>query len=211
MKKTSLFCVALALALTLAAPAYASGSNGFQTEITALCELPEISVTVPATAEVFINPYELPVTIESTESTAQIVSTPACIENQSVVPLQVGVTAVGEVYEGSDLFLTSAPTGGTGVIKRVFVYFEIQASGTANPPQSVWDAEYDSTKHLAVRTFELPARKLVTLSAVDGDSRFGAFRLTGDCSANPRDPWTEGDGINVKIVFTFTPLARTSN
>lgn len=207
MKKTCLFFVVLALLLSLTTPALAAGEGGSQTEITALCELPEISVVVPGSAEVFINPYQIPVTIGSTESTAQIVSTPACIENQSEVPVQVGVTAIAEDREGSSsLLLTSSSTGGTGVVKRAFVYFEIQASGTADPPQSIWDAEYDSSKHLAVRSFSLPERKLVTLSAADGACPFGAFRLAGDCTANPREPWTEADGINVKITFTFTPL-----
>lgn len=209
MKKSCLFCVILALMLSITVPALAS-DGGPQTEITALCLLPEISVIVPASAEVFINPYEIPIDIGSTASTAQIISTPVCIENRSEVPLDVGVTAVATEQEGSgSLLLAGSPTGGTGAIKRVFIYFEMQTSNTATPPQSIWDAEFDSAKHLVVRNFEMPARKMVTLSAVDGDSRFGAFRLAGDCSANPVvDPWTEEDGINVKISFTFTPLPR---
>lgn len=207
MKKLCLFCVVLALILSATAPAYAAGDDGSQTVITALCELPEISVVVPATAEVFINPYELPVTIGSTESTAQIVSTPVCIENRSRVPLQVSVAAIAEEREGSDsLLLTGTPTGGTGTIKRAFVYFEIQASSTATPTQSIWDTEFDSNKHLTVRNFSLPERKMVTLSSVNGNSRFGTFRLTGDCTKSPREPWTEKDGINVKITFSFKPL-----
>lgn len=209
MKRSCLFCVMLSFLLTVPVPARAVGGNT-QTTITALCELPEISVVVPATAEVFINPYEIPVDIGPTASTAQIVSTPVCIENRSEVPLDVGVTAFAEEREGSgSLLLTGFPTGGTGAIKRVFIYFEIQASDTADPPQTIWDEAFDPDKHLAVRNFELPARKLVTLSAVDGDHRFGVFRLTGDCAADPiADPWTEDDGIHVKITFTFTPLRR---
>lgn len=209
MKKSCLFCVMLSLLLTVPVPARAEGGNT-QTTITALCELPEISVVVPSSAEVFINPYEIPVDIGSTASTAQIISTPVCIENRSVVPISVAVTAVAEADEGSSLLLTGSPTGGKGVIKRAFVYFEIQASNTSNPPQTIWDDAFDSDKHLVVRNFELPARKMVTLSAVDGDSRFGVFRLTGDCAANPvADPWNEDDTIHVKISFTFTPLKRT--
>lgn len=208
MKKQGLFCVVLALILSIASPAYAAEAGGNRTVITALCELPEISVVVPTSAEVFINPYELPIDIGSTASTAQIISTPVCIENKSEVPLSVGVTALAEEQEGSgSILLSGSPTGGTGAIKRVFVYFEIQASNTPNPPESIWDAEFDSTKHLVVRNYELPARKLVTLSAADGNSPFGVFRIAGDCSANPiADPWTEADGINVKISFTFTAL-----
>lgn len=208
MKKACLFCVILALMLSSTVPAYAAGEDDNRTEITALCVLPEISVVVPASAEVFINPYEIPVDIGIASSTAQIISTPVCIENRSEVPLDVGVIALAEEKEGSgSLLLSGAPTGGTGAIKRAFVYFEIKASDTATPPQSIWDAEFDASKHLVVRNFEMPARKMVRLSAADGDARFGVFRLAGDCSANPVvEPWTEADGINVKITFTFTPL-----
>lgn len=212
MKMQGLFCVVLALILSLASPAYATEADGNRTVITALCELPEISVVVPTSAEVFINPYELPIDIGSTASTAQIISTPVCIENKSEVPLEVGVSAIAEEREGSSsLLLTGASTGGTGAIKRAFVYFEIQATNTADPPASIWDTDFNAEKHLVVRSFELPARKMVTLSAADGDTPYGAFRLTGDCSANPVvGSWTEADGITVKVTFTFTPLPRTA-
>ena len=206
MKKIGLFCVVLALILSAVSPACAAGTDGGQTVITALCELPEISVVVPATAEGFINPYEMPVTIESGESTAQIISTPACIENQSEVPLRIGVTVTAKVWEGSSLFLSGTSTGGTGTLKRAFVYFEMQASDTAVPPDSIWDAEYDPAKHIIVRPFEMPEKKLAILSAADGDAPYGAFRLSGDCTASPREAWTEDDGIDVKIAFTFTAL-----
>lgn len=196
----------LALMALLAAPAFAAGADGYRTEITALCELPEISVVVPATAQIFINPYQVPVSIASTESTAQIVSTPASIENKSKVPLQVSVTAVGTVWDGSSLFLTGASTGGTGVIKRAFLYFEMRASAAAVLPQSDWDAAYDAQKHLIVRDFEMPERKMAILSATGGTKPFGAFRITGDCSTAPREAWSEEDGVDVKIAFTFSPL-----
>ena len=143
MKKIGLFCVVLALILSAVSPACAAGTDGGQTVITALCELPEISVVVPATAEGFINPYEMPVTIESGESTAQIISTPACIENQSEVPLRIGVTVTAKVWEGSSLFLSGTSTGGTGTLKRAFVYFEMQASDTAVPPDSIWASSHE--------------------------------------------------------------------
>ena len=208
MKKTGLFCVVLALMLSVSAPAAAAGDAGNQTTITALCELPEISVVVPSTAEVLINPYEVPVDIGSIASTAQIISTPVCIENQSEVPISVGVSTLAEEKEGSGSILFSGvPTGGTGAIKRVFMYFEIHASDTANPPQSIWDAAFDSEKHLLVRNFSLPERKMATLSAAGEGKEYGVFRLAGDCSANPvADPWTEADGVNVKISFSFKPL-----
>lgn len=201
MKKTLLLGVALVLLLT--APAFAASYN---TRIDAQCNLPEISVVVPTEAEVFINPYRLPIFVEADESTAQIVSTPAYIENKSVVPINVTVTVTGAAKEGSDMTLSSTPTEGAGTRKKAFVYFEIQASNSVG--QVNWDSEYDVEKHLIVRTTAKTKKNIVDLDAVDGTNRFGAFRLTGDCSTSPKGGWAETDGIDVEIVFTFMPLPR---
>ena len=56
------------------------------TQIEAACDLPEIKVTVPASGELFINPYEMPVEINGAFIGYQIVSTPTVIQNESVVP-----------------------------------------------------------------------------------------------------------------------------
>lgn len=208
MKKKHLLCLILGLLLSLAAPVYASGSQN-STRIEALCTLPDISVVVPSTAEVFINPYRLPVTVESDETTAQIVSAPACIENRSEVPVSVTVSVTGAVKEGSDLGLVSYPTEGVGTRKRAFVYFEMLASATENLPQSAWSGGYDAEKHLVVRAGVTKSKKnVVILSAADGAEPFGAFRLSGDCVVAPRGGWSEGDGLDVEIAFTFKPLAR---
>ena len=205
MKKKLLFCAIAALLLS--ATALASGKS-YSTTFEALCNLPDISVVVPGTAEVFINPYKLPVTIEADETTAQIVSTPAAIENKSEVPLSVTATVTGTIKEGSDMRLLSYSTQDPEVLqtrKSAFVYFEMQAA--SNPGQVDWDSEYDAQKHQVVRAGVAKVRKnIVTIAQADKPKHFGAFRLTGDCVAVPRSPWTEADGIEVEIAFTFTPL-----
>lgn len=202
MKKTFLLGIILVMLLSVSAPAFASGN----TRVDVQCNLPDISVVVPATAEIYINPYKLSISVEADESTAQIISTPACIENKSEVPISVTATITGAIKEGSDMTLTSTPTAGTGTRKRAFVYFEIQASSSAG--QANWDSEYDAEKHLIVRTTAKTRKNIVTLDAADGVNRFGAFHLTGDCATFPKGGWAETDGIDVEIVFTFTPLPR---
>jgi hypothetical protein len=49
-------------------------------------------------------------------------------------------------------------------------------------------------------------KNVIILDAHDNEKRFGAFRLSGDCVQNPREPWTNEDGVEVEVVFTFTPL-----
>lgn len=206
MRRRLLLCAICVLLLFANAPAYAEDCG---TEIDALCNLPEIQVIVPATAEVFINPFEVPVEIDSVSLAQQIVSTPAAIENKSDVPLSVTATLTGELWENCDMRLVTYSTEKL-TSKAAFVYFEIHAaSGTSF---TAWDSEFDSAKHVAVREGEgRPVKDLVTLDQADKPDHFGVFRLTGDCVRNPRTPWTEDDGLNVKIAFTFTPLERDNS
>lgn len=199
--------IAAVLALNLSCSAVAADSR-YSTTIEALCDLPEISVVVPGTAEVFINPYKLPLTIEADETTAQIVSTPAAIENQSVVPLSVTATVTGAIREGSDMRLVSYSTQDPELMltsKSAFVYFEMKAA--SDPDQVSWDSEYDMEKHLTVRSGVSKTKKnIAVIAQADHPKHFGAFRLTGDCVPVPRKGWTEADGIDVEIAFTFNPL-----
>ncbi|MCI8438271.1 MAG: hypothetical protein HFF73_01970 [Oscillospiraceae bacterium] len=195
------------LALLLSATAFASGGS-YRTTVDALCNLPEISVTVPSSAEVFINPYRIPITIESDESTAQIVSTPACIENKSAVPISITATVTGTIKEGSDMGLYSYSTQGQELTsKRAFVYLEMQAATSTSPADANWDSEYDVEKHVAIRAGVARTKKdMVTIAQADQPKHFGAFRLAGDCVPTPRKPWTAADGIDVEIAFTFKAL-----
>lgn len=208
MKRRILSCVVIAL-LLLAVPCTASAKvqEGATTEITASCNLPEILVTVPATAQVFINPYEMPVEIDGASLTEQIVSTPAAIENKSEVPLSVTVTLTGKVDTDSDMRLVTSSTKGGSSWKYAFIYFEAQA--VSNPNQVVWDSEFDEEKHIVLRDGEgRPRENMVTIAQADQADHFCAFRLTGDCVPAPRDPWTESDQLKVSIMFTFVPLYR---
>lgn len=210
MKRKLLFCVVFALLLAITPPAFAGVQQGVTTTITAICNLPEIVVTVPATASVFINPYRLPVTIAASKTDAQIISTPACIENKSEVPLSVTVTLNCEVDPKSDMRLVTSSTKGEDISRKyAFIYFEIQAASSSNTNQVNWDSEFDEERHIIVRDGETRPRKdMVTIDQADRPNHFAAFRLTGDCVPIPRDPWTEDDKIGVSITFSFTPLYR---
>lgn len=208
--KLSLTCVAVFLGICMSTQAFATSiSDSFGMTITGAYQAPKIEVIVPTTAEVVINPYRLPVAIGRGESDAQIMSSPACIQNKSEVPISVSVTAIGAVKEGSDMRLSSVTTQGTTLTsKSAFIYFEMQPADSDDPDDVYWDDGFDTARHLIVRTTARSKTNIVSLG-MDGDyGCFGAFRLAGDCVANPRKPWTEDDGIDVTISFTFSPLAR---
>ncbi len=179
------------------------------TVIEAVCDLPEIKVTVPATGELFINPYEMPVEINGQTLGYQIISTPTVIQNESIVPLKVSATVTGAIKEGSDMALSSASVDPNSTRKKAFIYFEIQP--TNDPDTVVWDSEYNMDKHIVVRTAAKTKKNIVTLDAFDENGQkkcYGAFRLTGDCAAVPKSRWTEADGVDVTIAFTFQATSK---
>ncbi len=210
-KKVIAFLMAV-LMLVLATPALAEGTNT-KTTIDATTLVPEIIVvTVPTDANVVINPYELPVEINHTSVTDQIITTPVSIWNQSAAPVNVSVKIGCKIKEGSDMILNSYSTTQVPTTsKRAFAYFEIQA--TNNPDSVAWDSGYDANKHLVVRDGR-SKKNIITLDAGDENAPssnkcYGAFRLTGDCVTNPKNEWTEQDGIDVVLTFSFA-LAPTT-
>lgn len=212
MKKPACLAAAALLAL-LTVPASAAGPAGIQggsTKFTAESFLPdvEIQVSVPAESKLYINPLSLPVEIDGTVENKQIVCETSHIENRSVVPVVVDVTVSGAVKEGSDMTLYSASTqGSTAIAKRAFFYFEMQA--VDDPAHVEWSGGYDSTEHIPVRLYARTKREIVTLDAAGGETCYGAFHLDGDCIPTPKNPWTEADGVDVTVVFTFRPIRET--
>lgn len=200
--------MAVLMLVALAATASAAGNT---TIIEAECVLPdiEIKVTVPANEKVYINPLGIPVKLGSTLESGQIITGPAYIENQSIVPVSVSVTTEATIKSTSNMYLVSATTeGSTSRLKRAFVYFEMKA---ANDPENVsWDSAYNASRHIVVREAEKIKNNMVTLGAGGSEKCYGAFRLTGDCIQNPREPWTEADGFDVSVTFTFRPLSITT-
>lgn len=202
--------IAAALAALLSVPAEAKmppGIYGGSTEIEAECVIPdvEIQVNVPAGADLCINPLGLPVEINGEISNEQILCETSYIENQSVVPLVVDASVIGAVKEGSDMVLSASSTeSSTSTSKRAFFYFEMQA--VDDPAQVEWYGAYDSNEHIVVRTYAKTKRSIATLGAAGAEGCYGAFHLAGDCIAAPKNEWTEADGVNVTITFTFTPI-----
>lgn len=179
------------------------------TQIEAVCDLPEIKVTVPASGELFINPYEMPVEINGAFIGYQIVSTPTVIQNESVVPLKISATVTGTIKKDSDMTLSSTSVDASYTKKKAFIYFEIQP--TNDPDTVTWDSEYNADKHIVVRTAAKTKKNIVTLDAYDENGQkkcYGAFRLTGNCAAVPKIPWTEADGVDVTIAFTFQATSK---
>lgn len=210
MKKIVSAAMALAMTASLAVPAFAAASN--TTEITGTTQAPTITVTVPATGAVTVNPYKMEVTVNSNQVTDQIISAPMYVENSSDVPLVFDVTVTGK-KEGNAIFSTT-PIG-TKVVttNSVFMYAEFGAAtaedGTGDP---TWAAAYDSkaTNQVAISERTTTKKAVVELDAnASGAKNYLAFKLAGDASSQPTTAWTGADKVGASIAFTFTAKAAT--
>lgn len=207
-KKPAAFLLALLMALS-SAPVAAAADNEYSTVITAECLLPDvmIQVVVPAESKVYVNPQSLPVKIDGKIVESQIISEPSCIENQSEVPLAIAATVTGTIKSGSNMILSSASTQGVATTsKKAFIYFEMKASDSSDVSLVEWDDAYDENYHILVRTAAKTKKDFLILGAKGAQGSFGAFRLAGDCVANPQIAWTAEDGVDVDVAFTFTPM-----
>ena len=186
------------------------------TTITAIARLPVISVSVPASADVLINPLQFPVEIDSGSTRDQIICSDAVMSSYSDVPLSVGVQVTGAVKEGSDMTLATAPTNKTGTAKEAFVYFEIVQSNYEEVRRSLWAESYDPAKHVPVSN-GTPQTKadMLRLEPLNkygevAKGGYAQFRLAGDAVRTPTNEWNESDGIDVMIAFTFKPISYVS-
>lgn len=197
-------------------PAAALLPNQRGTTITAIARLPVISVSVPASADVLINPLQFPVEIDSGSTRDQIICSDAVMSSYSDVPLSVGVQVTGAVKEGSDMTLAAAPTDKTGTAKEAFVYFEIVQSNWDEVRRSLWAESYDPAKHVPVSDGTPQTRadmlRLEPLNKYGEVAKGGyaQFRLAGDAVRRPASEWNESDGIDVMIAFTFKPISYVS-
>ena len=204
MKKRLMLCLIAVLLLLPPVPARASSGN---TVITAEPYLPDIKieVVVPASGNVYINPNRLPIEVDASIENKQIVSDSLAIENLSDVPLSVSVEVTGTIKGGSDMRLASESTAGEDTTaKRAFMFFEIQSA--SNPTSVSWSDVYREDKHILIRESTRTGKNIIILGAADQAKRYGVFRVNGDCVQNPRDAWTENDGVEVEVAFTFSPL-----
>jgi len=134
-------------------------------------------------------------------------------------------TTKGSGTEGTEGYVAPA----TG--KSAFVQLQVASGGAAFASkedvdaiqdaviaESAKDATWASAGAVTVSTKEVTGTKLATLEKPTIDTTDGSFtshkagsvaliRLTGDCVKAPKGGWSEKDGFEVNVTFTFEPAA----
>ena len=211
LKRILSIALTLTMVLALSVPAMAAEQTK-TTNITGTTQTATISVVVPATGKVIVNPYQMEVDISEDQDGSelvqdQIISATQQIANTGEVPLNVSIAVTGTVAGQAKLATstwTTEPTTNT-----VFMYFEIlpNGDGTADP---AWAGSYDKTKtdsQIIVATSAKTVKDMFTLDEKDGDNYYAAFHLAGEAASTPVTAWTAADKVDVAVAFTFTPTS----
>lgn len=222
MKRFGSIVMAGALALSMAAPAFAT----YNTTITGSVQPITLRVTVPTTGAAIINPYGLPYTMATTTiSGQQIVTTaPLVIQNKSSVALSVAANVTGTASNGVILEASSATTDyTTAEDKKLQVKFEAFTADTLTA-LNVADTDVLRPLHAALDSDDAVLTADVTTTATnatgtlvlregkDDEVQSGGaamFRLSGKVAK--KAAWAADDTFGATIAFTFEPGEYTKS
>ncbi len=149
-----------------------------------------INVAVPATGQVILNPYRLPVDTDTGAAYEQIIHAPQELVNYSDFPVMVTAAVTGTL--AGDAWLVTAPPAGDAAAKELFLYAEFQ------PQPETWVGSYTGA---ANQLLVNDSAGDVLLLAAGGA---GYFRLFGDMSPYPQSMWGDENALTVTISYTFT-------
>jgi hypothetical protein len=237
-KKFISLALALAMVFSMSVSVFASGgaaatpaADPNEFNATATVKIPDIDVTVPATAPLFINPMGFEVKIANGDvaensdaayekTSNKIVSPVFIISNAS--PMKLDVNVIGSVTPAETnkaLAIATAPITAEDTKNSVFIYANF-GTPTGSEGQEVLAAPANGYTAPAENATTFPQLALTTkvptkpvnvgqIAKSTGDATKLGFQFLGDCAANPKTDWNPGDKVDVKLIFSFKPVAET--
>ena len=226
-KRIASAALAGALALSMAAPAFASSNS----VITGNYKEIRLAVTVPTTGKAVINPYGLPIALNDNYNiSGQGISNaaPLTVQNRSAVPLKVNVSITSAPLADSTFkfetgsSLSTTETENKGLVKfEMFPALALTEAKLEDEDTLIGGfAALDSANALPAGGVQLKgvavtpdaATNILTLreGSADGSLQAGGaayFRLTGEAVKAPTTAWKATDGFTATIAFTFEPSA----
>ena len=161
-----------------------------------------ISVKIPRTGRVILNPYGMPLAEGGVISREPIVSGPMRIISKTGVALNVLARMTGKT--NGNVALASTPIPEDETDKKVFLYCEFQndPDGKGNV---TWNDAYAGEPNQL--TTADPEREVMTLPAAEeGEEVYGVFRMFGALSSAPAQDWGEADQVEMQVIFNFSPV-----
>lgn len=178
--------------------------------------LPEIKVTVPTTADIVINPFQLSYDSgDGVTGSSQIISVEQEIKNESNVAVAVNVSdlQVTDASEGISIVTTALTSKNTE--KAAFLYLEVTDGDKCADAYSKAANQIAIPKPDGAKVVAASKEAIVTLAAGDEAATTAKFKIGGNVVANPvkvnenktteSAPWVNTDSIELGFKFTFTP------
>jgi len=252
MKKLLSMIMAIAMVASLAATAFATGdtftpgtgeypssenftdtTKTFTSTVKSKVKAPTIKVTIPTTNNVYLNPYKMSVTIDSTTHSDEIVALPTVIKSASDCKLAFSAIVTGKASTGVTLEKASVKKTATdGTVSDakntnsvyMFVYFAAAADeatakaltvpaadATSGAPNFAATSTNPDINAIVVQTTASKSTKVLELEAAASDSAptWGAFTVGGDIVAAPTTPWTDKHTVDVTVALSIAPVQAT--
>jgi len=222
MKKLWALIMALAMALSLAVPAFADdnteGGSTQNVTVDSTNSAGAIKITVPNTSDVILNPYQMKVTTGSDDTVGsyhQIYCAPIMCTNKSTFGLNVEAVLTGTLptpTSGSNQaqFADALPADNeTG--NKVFLYGEFGVSTDENT-EPTWATAYSATNNsqVLVTTTASTSKVVATLPAASDDvPNYLWYTFNGAAAKTPTNAWTENDTVSVAIALSLKPTVNT--
>jgi hypothetical protein len=191
---------------TISSPEPSDGSYGASVEVTSDIKTPTISITVPGSTTVGLNPYKLEYEIDSAKYTDQIASVEQTITNASDVPVTVGATVSAKLGDNSTASLATKAVSATETKKSIFTYLEVKEKAKEDD-EAAFASSYatSNTNQVVFAAKETTKTGLATLTADGGAACYAGFKVFGSMTATPTVAWNSNDTVAFTIKFTFNP------
>lgn len=181
-------------------PISAPGEDGsYSQKVTVSSEIttPTISITVPTTATVTLNPYKIG------EDAKQVSSDVYEISSASNVPIDVNATLKGVASDGSGVVLATAALTGKETTKSVFMYLEAYTDSM--------DEKVDGKQagQLIVGKTAVTKKAIASLAEGDSEAQTVKYAFSGACSTTNTTAWAETDTVDIELTWSFTPVLVT--
>lgn len=217
-KKLLSLILALAMALSLAVPAFASGASttsGDKQSLNMIAGMNTgvINFTMGPATPVILNPYQMKATVNSGDSTGsyrQIYSPAVKCINNSTFPLSIDatVTVKPSAPSGSTAstakIVSAVPSASVTNEKQVFLYAEFGVSDNAST-EPVWATAYNKSATNQVLASQTGTSKtgVAKLAATNGTANYLWFKFDGAATKTPDVAWLPTDTVDATVALTL--------
>lgn len=218
MKKLFSAFLAIAMCMALAVPVFAAQTPNRTMAYSLDMETPTVNVTVPASATVKLNPYQIKVTlatIGAENAQGSILAGTQYLVNKSNVPLKMSLVATGSIPNGSNAaFSTSAPDA-TEKNRKVFMFVAVgdPVEGAAPTDAALSNVTYSATdtKQGVIKAGDVKMNDILTIPvpADASDGNYVPIDIGGACATTPTDAWAATDVVALSLAFTFVATNNT--